>query len=347
MKVKDIVLFVGVLAISLALAEMLLRNLIDLPLPKPLPQVRYDSHPVRRFSLKPDQQAFTFSATATVDEAGFRQNGESEDSRTLCLTKIFALGDSFTFGMGVADHETWPAQLEVELRTTLPGPVCVINGGTISYGVFQELDLLEEEGLHMKPKVVIHGLYWNDYQSAYAPEPDAQNILTPDGYFKWDTPPTEAALIGTMRSIANRSAILFVAKRSLKALLSSRDSQASQYETEYRNFVSGSVDPRTWQPIKDFYEHLRLLSEKHGFSVYVVVFPVSGLCGDPAAANHPFIRHVRGVLDSVGIRYVDGFELWSKHSFGRPTFLPYNRHLNAFGYEIISKEIANLVSEEF
>ena len=112
MKGKELLLFVATLSISLVVAEILLRYLVDLPLPQPLPQVRYDYHPTRRFTLRPDQQSFTYSAVATLDKAGFRSDGKNQLPATNCEITIFALGDLFAFGMGVADHETWPAQFE-------------------------------------------------------------------------------------------------------------------------------------------------------------------------------------------------------------------------------------------
>ena len=44
---------------------------------------------------------------------------------------ILAVGDSFTFGDRVSDHETWPAQLE-----RLTGRQ-VLNAGVFGYGVDQ------------------------------------------------------------------------------------------------------------------------------------------------------------------------------------------------------------------
>ena len=68
-----------------------------------------------------------------VNEFGLRSNGplsttpDPEDSRDA----ILAVGDSFTFGDRVSDHETWPAQLE-----RLVGRQ-VLNGAVFGYGVAQ------------------------------------------------------------------------------------------------------------------------------------------------------------------------------------------------------------------
>jgi len=126
--------------VSLAAGELVLRTFVSLPPRRVEPEVRYTPHAVRRFTLLPNQKAYSYGAAVTIDQRGFRTNGGTA-GRYGCPV-VFALGDSFTFGLGVADEETWPARLERRLKDRIGGGTSVVNGGTISYGVFQELDLL-------------------------------------------------------------------------------------------------------------------------------------------------------------------------------------------------------------
>ena len=48
---------------------------------------------------------------------------------------------------------------------------------------------------------------------------------------------------------------------------------------------------------------------------------------------------MRALLARLGIRYLDGSGLWQKQGLGTETFLPYNRHLNAAGYEKLADAI--------
>jgi hypothetical protein len=62
-----------------------------------------------------------------VPTEGLRPNGQPTPSGT----EILAVGDSFTYGAGVASRETWPAALERLLGRP------VTNAGVIAYGVDQ------------------------------------------------------------------------------------------------------------------------------------------------------------------------------------------------------------------
>jgi hypothetical protein len=67
--------------------------------------------------------------------------------------RIVVIGDSFAFGWGVVDGETYAARLEESL------PRCeVVNLGVGGYGTDQMLLMLESEGLRYRPDLVIVGL---------------------------------------------------------------------------------------------------------------------------------------------------------------------------------------------
>ena len=86
---------------------------------------------------------------------------------------VLALGDSLTFGEGVEDHETWPAQLEALLATELaPRAVRVVNAGVAAYGPQEARVALRELAPAVRPDVVLcqfavandalDGLRWRD-----------------------------------------------------------------------------------------------------------------------------------------------------------------------------------------
>lgn len=76
--------------------------------------------------------------------------------------RVLALGNSCTFGVGVDDHETWPARLEEILEARLGGDVLVINGSVPGYSAWQGRRFLEIRGLDLAPDLVIACFGFND-----------------------------------------------------------------------------------------------------------------------------------------------------------------------------------------
>jgi lysophospholipase L1-like esterase len=332
----NLALFAAAVVASLAIGEAALRTVVTLPLPRQIPEVKYAPHPIRRFTLVPDQRAFTYGARATIDATGFRTNGEA--GRPPQAT-MFALGDSFTFGLGVNDDQTWPAQLERHVRASNP-TASVVNGGTISYGVFQELDLLKATLTSIRPAVVIHGLYWNDYMNPQPPAPTDPDVVTAEGYFVWDQPPTYHTLTERLRAALNRAALFY----SLKQIASQAwgRTSTSTYSSAYSRMLGHGIDEEDWKPIDRFYRELQMTGDRHGFTTFVVIMPVNDLVRGRSSAAHPYPTAARQRLSALGIPYLDAFELWDRGGYGNAAFLPQgpDAHLNAEGYRILADALA-------
>ena len=325
--VVNVGLFLVAVAASAAIGEAALRAVVVMPLPWIEPEVRYSDHPVRRFTLRPNQDGFTYGAPFKVDAQGFRSNGTVRSTTT---APVLALGDSFTFGMGVRDEETWPARLEQGLRERLGKAVSVINAGTISYGVFQEFDYLNTAGPALKPKLVIHALYWNDFMSAEAPPPSAPSVVTPEGYFVWNQPPQRDSVTQLLGGALSHSALVFTLKQVTRQFFSS---EASAYSRAYDQFLTRGLLPAEWQPIETFYRDLLSLGQSEGFATLVIVMPVNDLV-TRGPAGHPYPVEARKILERLGIPYVMAFDL----PLGAQHFLPQgpDSHLNAEGYRLVA-----------
>lgn len=337
-RVFTVMLLFSSTVFSVAVAEGIARFFIHLPQERIYPQVRYQAHPVRGFTLRSAQIAYTKDQIATIDRFGFRINGVPA-SKSIPKIRILALGDSFTFGYGVADHETWPAALERKLGSTVE----IINAGTTSYNVFHEFNILREKGLGLNPGLVIHGLYWNDYMMNRPPRPTDPPLLTADGHFMWDgddNPESGPFWLRGFRWLKGHSVLANSALMQAKRYITPPDSGVHLYDLEYRKLLAGELVPEAWQVVDNFYRELKQLGEETGFSVYVIIFPVRDIITMPDPANHVYPKYIRGMLDRHGIPYLDGFALWHQAKLGVDLFLPYDDHLAAEGYRIISDEVA-------
>jgi hypothetical protein len=86
-------------------------------------------------------------AWVTIGADGIRSNGGSPSLPERPV--ILAVGDSFTFGGQVSDHQTWPAALERKLG------IRVLNGGVYAYGLDQTVLRAEKLAEAYAPNLII------------------------------------------------------------------------------------------------------------------------------------------------------------------------------------------------
>ena len=110
------------------------------------------------------------SPELNINSRGLRGLRERPPTKALGHRRIVAVGDSFTFGEDVADHDVYTEVLE-----SLLDDVSVINLGVHGYGTDQQYLRLKREGFAWAPDLVILGFYLRD---------DARNLLSFRGYAK-------------------------------------------------------------------------------------------------------------------------------------------------------------------
>jgi hypothetical protein len=118
-------------------------------------------HPIRGWTLRPgldDVPVFgdeRLSSTAR----GYRGRRDVPATKPPGRMRVVALGDSFTFGEGVGDEDTWVHQLGVLHPAMEP-----VNLGVHAYGHDQMLLTLREEGPWLQPDLVLVGFVHIDLE---------------------------------------------------------------------------------------------------------------------------------------------------------------------------------------
>ena len=102
-----------------------------------------------------------FESTFQTNSLGIRDK-EYSFEKPLGVTRLVAIGDSFTWGYGVNDHEVYTEVLESLLPKTE-----VINLGVTGYGVPQEFWYLKRLGVQFKPDIVLLAFFLNDIGNPY------------------------------------------------------------------------------------------------------------------------------------------------------------------------------------
>ena len=156
--IKKLMLSIGVLLFMACVAEIALRVTASTPTPheKPprLPWCTY--HPTLGWVNRADyhgRQVHTniFDVAIDINSQGLRDQ-EYTIEPTPSVFRILLLGDSFTFGHGVEEKETYATHLE----EMLPG-IEVINSAVQGTGHDQQLLWLKEEGFQYEPDLILWG----------------------------------------------------------------------------------------------------------------------------------------------------------------------------------------------
>lgn len=160
---------------------------------------------------------YTGGHELALNTAGYRGPLPTKEKPTKEL-RILALGDSVTFGTGVAEEATWPRQLESLLAARLQTPVVVINGGMPAADLRQLAVAYEETWATYDPDVVIVMLTGNMVSFAMARRDHA--AIPPRGKFPTDAQlsTAERIKVTTKRILQNLNIPSFVAQQSQRAL---------------------------------------------------------------------------------------------------------------------------------
>lgn len=106
-----------------------------------------------------------FTVPVTINSNGYRDD-EITDPKPVDEFRVLAIGDSFTWGLGVAVEDTWVEKLEGLLNTNLSGHRFeVINTGVGSWNTEIEYAYLMNKGMTHQPDAVIVGFLSNDFRS--------------------------------------------------------------------------------------------------------------------------------------------------------------------------------------
>lgn len=114
------------------------------------------------WELKPNFNGTWVGVNVKTNSLGFRDeeiplDKQPDEFRILCL------GDSVTFGYRLEEPQTYVAQLEALLNQHYQRRhFQVINAGVDGYSTFQELHLLKQKGLALKPDLILVCFVLND-----------------------------------------------------------------------------------------------------------------------------------------------------------------------------------------
>lgn len=171
------------------------------------PQI-FEMHPPGMYVLDPDVgyvltpgfegdlHRSEFQTHFTTGQSGLRR--ADPRPRQPNTVRVLILGDSLTWGFGVADEETFVVRLETLLATTYPElDIQVLNGGVPGYSTADQLAFLQSRGARLKPDlVIVQFLSVNDLQDNRTPASTWATIQ--DGMLAHRAPVSEKGAVSSL-----------------------------------------------------------------------------------------------------------------------------------------------------
>lgn len=116
------------------------------------------------YELRPGLDLIFQRARVRTNSCGMR-DVERKIARGPGVYRIALLGDSFAFGWGVEQEQTFAARLESNLNRLAAGKLRfeVLNFGVPGYSTFQEVKQFREKGLEFEPDEVVVYFIENDF----------------------------------------------------------------------------------------------------------------------------------------------------------------------------------------
>ncbi|MGE3147541.1 MAG: SGNH/GDSL hydrolase family protein [Pseudorhodoplanes sp.] len=223
---------------------------------------------------------------------GFRNTEEASDK----AFKILALGDSQTFGVYVANEDTWPGWTENELRQKLNSneKVQVFNAGIAGYSIGDELALLRDKGAAFKPDLVVLGVFENDLY-------DLRKA-------KGQRPPNtaEARLTIWLKSLARSSALVSLAnqvKGRLQFAAAGVDVRRGEGEAVSRDLQPVSDIPQLSERYAALFRETVALLRSQSIPLAVVFIPSAQESADEPPSETE--RLIRSLTSDMKVPYLD------------------------------------------
>jgi len=291
------------------------------------PQQQVEPSARRIYDSQPNQRTFTIDKPYVTNSLGFR------DEREVPLAKhgelrILSLGDSIAQGLGVAAEDTYARKLEASLAPRY-GAVRVINAAVASYSTWQEVDLLEDKGLRVRPDIVMLSFCWNDL----FPRPRLV-IPLPVGdsnqYYN-------ATLLRVLRELKRSRVLSFLRERLEIAWFKAFPSFGW---THQQMIYEGRTSPYLEQSYSDVAASLEVfasLARIHHFVPILIILPMPGQVRHPDPAAH-MQRRMEAIARRVGIPTVDLLPtLQQTYASTRDVYIQWdNTHLSPRGHQAVA-----------
>ncbi len=270
----------------------------------------------------------------TVNSWGFRGK-EFSYTKPPGVIRIAFFGDSFTFGEGVKDRDTFP-EVTSRLLQARAQPSKLryesLNFGVGGYNTEQELFLLRQVGLMTNPDIVVLGVTLNDAEPALWVRDEKTGAIS--------RRPREADVTEGLADARPAKTGIFRLRlaRLIWALLK-KQAVSRQTIRYYQGLYQ--EENSDWQKNKTALADFIQECASRRISCYVVIFPVLySLNNYPFAQIH---RRIKDIAESRGARVIDARGLLKQYRDTSLWVHPTDQHPNEKAHQVIAQALSDLI----
>lgn len=349
-RIHEMILLVVSLGLSLGVAEYVLR-VLNLPISQfQLAQIHRPSAVVDWEPIPNASSVGNTGATYRINSHGCR-GPDYPRSAPEGQIRILAIGDSFTFGMGVESEETYPKQLERQLGN-LGVSAEVINCGVIGHDMWQHDIILRKTLALYQPDIVIFGVYYNDLAGNFPPD------KMKDPNYKGNNPFAKKGsrkrlhnsyLYNTIRNAEDSFKYRLRAKLGARqvqgiterrALISSDNSDSFHYQ-----MLAGNKPPKLYKEFQLALEKFVAYARNAGSEIILIYIPDSVQLHDPALQRLNEI--IKEIAKRVDVPLIDPTGDMEQNEKPETLYLfPDDAHNSAKGLGLIANAILQGLQDE-
>ena len=222
--------------------------------------------------------------------------------------RIIAIGDSFTFGLGVELEDSWPKQLEKILNENNKNKNIhyqVLNLGVPGYNFEQYFENIRVNALKLQPDIIIIAFIRND---AYPPDSETQL----QEFMKTNC--------SEIRNFSNKDSGEF--HRAMEKC------EAEFYSKFSKDFEEHPL--KYWQALEGEFTNISNITRENNIRIIIT---------NLNSVPQPFIKEIINFSNNQSWCYVDGNTQKTMEEANRNTLNLYDGHPNKLGHELIAEKI--------
>jgi hypothetical protein len=302
----------------------------------------------------PDFSFWIRTTSLGFNDIGFRDDGV--DGTVLAV----AVGDSFSWGDGVENSETWVEQLEAATGYDF------VNLGVRAYGPIQYNRVLERYGAQFKPRVILWQFFLNDFEDSarfekwindgkpakYPPPGGLDQFLRANSYtYVWLQQMIAQRGDGEEEEEEEDQGEIFYDQGGLHLRFKRKG-----YWSQKMNFSRHNIS-HGWELTQQAVLEADRLADEVGAELVVVLVPFKEQAYWPLFStllDHPERYEpdlttdlMRELCDAHGVRYIDLTPVFQEHtSQGEQLYFRVDGHWNPQGQALAAQAVRDYLSKE-